>query len=89
MSYGTAGPQGISLPENHGKRPPIRRPEQPPGKWAGLREKLVKWGGITIVLFMLILFVVTAIRGVDDELTSAESQATAETPEATREARRR
>lgn len=89
MSYGTAGPQGITLREDFGKRPPIRRPEQPPGKWTGLREKLVKWGGIAIVLFMLILFVVTAIRGVDSEPTSAASQATAEAFEATREARGR
>jgi len=89
LSYGGAGPQGISLPEDHGKRPPIRGPEQPPRKWTELREKLVKWGGVSIFVLLLILFAVTAIRGVDNKLTSEESQATAEAVQATREARQR
>ena len=88
MSYGGAGPQGIKLPEDYGKRPPIRRPEQPPGRWTGMREKLVKWGGISVFVFLLVLFVVTAIQGVDKKLSEAEVASTTEALEATREARR-
>ncbi len=86
MGFGK-GNQPIVMPRDHGKGPPIRGPEQPPGRWTETRETIVKWGLISIATFMVILFVAVAVTGFGSEPTKAETRATAEALAATREAR--
>ncbi len=87
MAFGK-GNQPIVMPRDHGRGPPIRGPEQPPGRWTETREKIVKWGVISLAAFMVILFVVIALTGIPGEPTKGEVRATAEALAATREARR-
>ncbi len=85
MGFGK-GNQPIVMPRDHGKGPPIRGPEQPPGRWTEKRETIVKWGAIALVTLFLVLFVAVAVTGWGGEPTKADARATAEASAATREA---
>lgn len=85
--HGGTGEQPVVIPDNIGSGPPRRVPDKPPSRWTFFRARIVKWGGISLIVFFLVLFVMMAIQG-DQSLRNDDLQATAEAAEATRDALR-
>jgi hypothetical protein len=55
------GPQPINVPDDQGKRPPIRGPEDEEGGWTQLRKKVLLWGGIALLIVLAIFFFMSAV----------------------------
>jgi|GEM_PF-5635596 uncharacterized membrane protein len=87
-STGGGAHHPVVVPINQNSKPPIRVPDKPPSRWTYIRENLVKWSAIALVVFLLGLFVYLAINGFEEKLTPAQVTQTRVAVEATRDARR-
>ena len=72
MTFGGSGENPTTIPSRQHSEPPIREPDQPPGKSRLFFENVVKWGGIGLVVLFLVLFAYTATSGFEDDLTDAQ-----------------
>jgi len=67
MTFGGSGDNPTSIPRRQHSEPPRRVPDQPPGGGRLIREKIVKWGAIALVVLFLVLFVYMVIDSVGNE----------------------
>jgi hypothetical protein len=88
MTSTGGGHTPVVVPINQNSKPPIRVPDKPPSRWTYIRENLVKWGAISLVVFLIGLFGVMVFTGYLDPPNQEEVLATREARDATREARR-
>jgi len=55
------GPQPINVPDDQGKRPPVRGPEDPKGRWSRLLRKTHVRGGFVLFGVIAIFLFIQAI----------------------------